>query len=78
MTRVNMQEAKTRLSQLVAAVERGETVLLCRNGEPVVELRRLPHRIARTKVDTSDLGPPTDRREALTPLNPADWNDAEG
>lgn len=75
MTRVNMQDAKTRLSQLVAAAERGERVLLCRNGQPVVELRRLPRRIARTKVDTSDLGPPTGRAEALAPLSPPDWND---
>lgn len=78
MTRVNMQEAKTRLSQLVAAAERGETVLLCRGGEPVVELRRLRRRIRRTKVDTSDLGPPTGRDEALAPLNPADWSEWAG
>lgn len=78
MTRVNMQEAKTRLSQLVAAAERGETVLLCRNGEPVVELRRLGRRIRRTKLDTSDLGPPTARDEALAPLSPADWREWAG
>lgn len=78
MTRVNMQEAKTRLSQLVAAAERGETVFLCRNGEPVVELRRLPRRFSRTKVDTIDLGPPTDRAEALAPLSPDDWDDWAG
>jgi antitoxin (DNA-binding transcriptional repressor) of toxin-antitoxin stability system len=75
MTRVNMQEAKTRLSQLVSAAERGETVLLCRNGEPVAELRRLPRRIVRTKIDTRDLGPPTSRDEALAPLSSADWSD---
>jgi antitoxin (DNA-binding transcriptional repressor) of toxin-antitoxin stability system len=32
---MNMQKAKTHLSQLVAAVERGETVLLCRDGHKV-------------------------------------------
>ena len=78
MTRVNMQEAKTRLSQLVAAVERGETVLLCRNGEPVAELRRLRRGIARTKVETADLGPPVSRDEALAPLEPADWAEWSG
>jgi antitoxin (DNA-binding transcriptional repressor) of toxin-antitoxin stability system len=35
---VNMHEAKTRLSQLVELVERGERVLIARNGEPVAEL----------------------------------------
>lgn len=70
-----MQEAKTRLSQLVAAAERGETVLLCRDGEPVAELRPLSRRIARTQIDTSDLGPPIGRAEALAPLGPEDWED---
>jgi antitoxin (DNA-binding transcriptional repressor) of toxin-antitoxin stability system len=37
---VNLREAKTRLSALLAAVEeRGETVIICRHGRPVAELR---------------------------------------
>jgi antitoxin (DNA-binding transcriptional repressor) of toxin-antitoxin stability system len=71
---MNMQEAKTRLSQLVAAAERGETVLLCRDGEPVVELRALPRGLARTSIDASDLGPSIDRAEALAPLAPSEWD----
>lgn len=40
MITVNMHEAKTRLSQLVKEVEeRGETVVLQRNGKPVAEIR---------------------------------------
>jgi antitoxin (DNA-binding transcriptional repressor) of toxin-antitoxin stability system len=36
-----MHEAKTRLSELVKAVEeRNETVLLCRDGREVAEIRR--------------------------------------
>lgn len=39
MITVNMHEAKTRLSQLVKAVEeKGEVVILCRNGEPRARL----------------------------------------
>jgi antitoxin (DNA-binding transcriptional repressor) of toxin-antitoxin stability system len=39
---INIYEAKTQLSRLVAAVEtRGETVILCRNGTPVADL--VPH-----------------------------------
>jgi antitoxin (DNA-binding transcriptional repressor) of toxin-antitoxin stability system len=75
MTKVNMQEAKTRLSQLVAAAERGETVLLCRDGEPIAELRALPRAFARTQIDTRDLGPPITREAALEPLDLAAWND---
>lgn len=70
-----MQEAKTRLSQLVVAAERGETVLLCRNGTPVAELRPIGRRRARTRVDTSDLGPPAKRAAALAPLDTEDWGD---
>lgn len=35
---VNIGEAKTRLSQLIAAASRGEKVIIARDGEPVVEL----------------------------------------
>lgn len=35
---VNMHEAKTRLSALVEAAERGETVIISRDGEPAVML----------------------------------------
>jgi antitoxin (DNA-binding transcriptional repressor) of toxin-antitoxin stability system len=41
MITVNMHEAKTRLSELVKAVEEGnEVVVLCRNGRAVAEIRR--------------------------------------
>ncbi|MEW5854726.1 MAG: type II toxin-antitoxin system prevent-host-death family antitoxin [Myxococcota bacterium] len=42
MISVNVYEAKNRLSELLAAVERGEAVRICRNGKPVAELRALP------------------------------------
>jgi prevent-host-death family protein len=35
---VNMHEAKTRLSELVAAAERGEDVVIARNGVPAARL----------------------------------------
>jgi len=38
MITVNMHEAKTRLSQLVAAALEGEEVVLCSNGKPRVRL----------------------------------------
>ena len=33
----NIHEAKTHFSKLVAAVEAGEKVVICRNGEPIIE-----------------------------------------
>jgi prevent-host-death family protein len=41
MKTVNMHEAKSRLSELVKAVEeRNEVVVLCRDGREVAEIRR--------------------------------------
>ena len=36
---VTIHEAKTHLSRLIAAVERGEEVIIARRDKPVVELR---------------------------------------
>lgn len=38
MVSVNVQEAKTRLSELLARVERGENVVIARAGSPVAQL----------------------------------------
>ncbi|MBM3276643.1 MAG: type II toxin-antitoxin system Phd/YefM family antitoxin [Candidatus Handelsmanbacteria bacterium] len=43
MKTVNVHEAKTQLSALLAQIEKsGETVLICRHGKPVADL--VPHR----------------------------------
>ena len=43
MKSVNIHEAKTKLSALLAEVEKtGEKVLICRHGKPVADL--VPHR----------------------------------
>ena len=40
--KVNIHEAKTRLSELIRVVEsEGEEVRICRNGKPVAQLTRL-------------------------------------
>ncbi len=36
--RVNMHDAKTKLSELVAAAENGEEVIIARNGTPAAKL----------------------------------------
>lgn len=38
MTTVNIYEAKSAFSRLVAAAEAGETVVIARNGKPVAQL----------------------------------------
>ena len=39
-TTVNIHEAKTHLSRLIEAVERGEEIVIARAGEPVATLSR--------------------------------------
>jgi antitoxin (DNA-binding transcriptional repressor) of toxin-antitoxin stability system len=38
--KVSVAEAKNKLTQLIKAVEKGETVTICRRGEPAVDLVR--------------------------------------
>ena len=61
MTEVNVQEAKTRLSDLLARVERGEEVVIARAGSPVARL-----------VPVSD--PPPRRFGGLTLEVPEDFD----
>ena len=42
MTTVSIREAKNRLTELARRVEHGETVVVTRNGRPVIDL--VPHR----------------------------------
>ncbi len=43
MKTVNIHEAKTKFSSLLAKLEKdSETIVICRNGEPVADL--VPHR----------------------------------
>ena len=42
MKMVNINEAKTKLSEILDAVEQGEPVLICKRNQPVAELRAIP------------------------------------
>jgi len=78
MITVNMHEAKTRLSELVKAVEeRNETVVLCRGGREVAEIRRRVKRRAHRNLtpDPSfkvEFGPGYNPAE---PLSDDEWPD---
>jgi antitoxin (DNA-binding transcriptional repressor) of toxin-antitoxin stability system len=78
MKTVNMHEAKTRLSELVRAVEeRNEVIVLCRDGREVAEIRRRPARrrtrnlrpLARFHVDFAPEYRPDE------PLSSDEWPD---
>ena len=46
MSKVSVAEAKNRLPELIKAVENGESVTICRRGQPVAELVRARQKIA--------------------------------
>ena len=54
--KVNIAEAKARLSTYVDSVERGETVVLCRRNVPVAEIRALPRPPAKERPVGIDRG----------------------
>lgn len=51
-TVVNTHEAKSRLSELIRLVEAGESVIVARNGEPVVRIVRLDEGTPRRRLGT--------------------------
>ncbi|HJW70571.1 MAG TPA: type II toxin-antitoxin system prevent-host-death family antitoxin [Candidatus Binatia bacterium] len=76
MLKVNTHEAKTRLSELLAAVEkRGEVVVLCRAGRPIAEIRRLPRRRDPLRKDPK-LSRIVFREDPAAPVHPEDWPDS--
>jgi antitoxin (DNA-binding transcriptional repressor) of toxin-antitoxin stability system len=76
MKRLNMHEAKTHLSRELAALEPGEVIIICRNNEPVAELRALPRPLRRRRPwgpDRARLEVPADINEALPHEELAAW-----
>lgn len=76
MISVNTHEAKTKLSALLAAVEqKGETVLICRNGKPVAEMKA-PGRPSLIDPLQTDPALKVTFMEGFDPVEPAtedDW-----
>jgi antitoxin (DNA-binding transcriptional repressor) of toxin-antitoxin stability system len=76
MITVNMHEAKSRLSELVKAVEeKGEIVVLCRDGKPVAELNKPS--ASRKKFNRLKPQPQLSRiqinYDPTEPLQPDEW-----
>lgn len=56
MKRINIHEAKTHLSRHLAELEPGDVIVICKNNEPVAELRGLPKRLTRQRPWGIDRG----------------------
>lgn len=68
---VNMHEAKTNLSKLVARFEAGEEIIVAKNGKPVFKfapveenkLKKRPLGFLKCKIDMSKFDEPIDGME---------------
>lgn len=75
MKMVNVHEAKTHFSSLLAKLEAdSETIVICRNGEPVADL--VPHqRVNRIKTHPT-LGKIKIGYDPVEPVSTDDWPEA--
>ncbi len=73
MKKLNVHEAKTRLSSVLATVaEKGEKYLICRNGKPVADL--VPH-VKRSRLDPHPvLGKVRIKYNVTEPLSSDEWD----
>lgn len=71
-----MHEAKTHLSRELAQLAPGDVILICRNNEPIAELRALPKRLKRRRawgVDEGEFVVPKDFNAPLPEEVIAEW-----
>jgi antitoxin (DNA-binding transcriptional repressor) of toxin-antitoxin stability system len=76
MKRLNIHEAKTHLSRELADLGPGDVIVICRNNEPVAELRALPRRLLRRRpwgVDRGVFTVPGDINAPLPEEELATW-----
>ena len=75
---VNTHEAKTRLSELLRAIEeRGERVRVCRNGKPIAEMGPVPVAVADPLAVDPRLANVEFREDPMAPLSDEDWAESE-
>lgn len=75
MKQVNIHEAKTRFSQLVAEVEAGEEIIVARNGKPVATLKRADSRDAAGRSNGRRFGSHAGRISHYQEQDFLDWKD---
>jgi len=72
MRRVNVHEAKTGLSGLLAEIERhGKPIVICRNGTPVADL--VPHREQVSMAPDKKLGAIEITYDPIEEASEEDW-----
>jgi antitoxin (DNA-binding transcriptional repressor) of toxin-antitoxin stability system len=76
MKRINIHEAKTHLSRHLAELEPGEVIVICKNNEPIAELRALPRSRTQPRpwgIDRGKFAVPDDFNAPLSEEDLAAW-----
>ena len=77
MQTLNVHEAKTKLSAVLADIERtGAAYVICRNGTPVADI--MPHRRASRLATDPFLKRVKVKCDLTKPLTPRDWEASHG
>ena len=72
MKALNVHDAKTGFSKLLAEIEkRGTRFVICRNGQPVADL--VPHQSVNRRLPDKKLGAIRIKYDPIEELAPADW-----
>jgi antitoxin (DNA-binding transcriptional repressor) of toxin-antitoxin stability system len=74
--RINIHEAKTHLSRHLAKLKPGEVIVICKNNEPIAELRKLPKQLDRQRpwgIDRGLFVVPDDFNAPMSEEELADW-----
>jgi antitoxin (DNA-binding transcriptional repressor) of toxin-antitoxin stability system len=75
---VNTHEAKTRLSELLRAIEeKGERVRVCRNGRPIAEMGPVPRFSPDPLAINPRLSAVQFRESPVAPLAEEDWPESD-
>lgn len=72
MIKLNIHEAKTRLSKYLSRLRQGETILLCKHNKPIAEIRLLPVPTAKPRPIGLAKGLFTIPKAFFEPLSDAD------
>ena len=72
MKTVNIHDAKTGLSRLLAEIEKsGKRIVICRNGEPIADL--IPHAAEVPMVADKHLGAIKIKYDPIEEIDETDW-----
>lgn len=72
MIEVNIHEAKTHLSRLLAKVKEGEEIVIARNGEPVAKIVPI-ERTGKKRILGQDAGRVWMSDDFDAPVDPETW-----